>query len=121
MSLCDHQFIWMRDILSVPQIGRYRCSKCGLLALMENTEDGGLKMIPLGFSQLTWTTEKPRKPGWYWYRGPGTNVVPASVDGCNDLRYLDVGLHNNVLSESDSGVPVGEIPGEWAGPLEPPA
>lgn len=64
--------------------------------------------------RLAWTTEKPTKPGFYWYRlndhddspvivsvGPDTDMVGPWPDG-SDSR----------LSKEN---------GEWAGPLEPPA
>src|SRR5215203_7402534 len=28
-------------------------------------------LAPLGATMLTWTTVKPRKPGWYWVRDSG--------------------------------------------------
>ena len=51
--------------------------------------------------QLAWTTEKPTKPGWYWWRskflGPEVRWV-STVKEIYSPNY-----------------------GEWAGPLEVPA
>lgn len=75
---------------------------------------------------LGFTTWKPTKPGWYWWRGgergepvvvqvrytsvPGELVV-ASVHGGSE-QYLTAPPDLHCLEMPD---------GQWAGPLEPPA
>lgn len=59
---------------------------------------------------LTWTTEKPTKPGWYWWRN----------NSCFDPDILKVDvLGDKFVIHRDEDIL--ETPhGEWAGPLEPP-
>ena len=66
-----------------------------------------------GAAAMNWTTDKPTKPGWYWYRGEcdgHTVKVIHFIDDDGDGPYLatseDVALH--------------DLDGEWAGPVEPP-
>ncbi len=61
---------------------------------------------------MTWTTKKPTKTGWYWYRG-----------GCDDtvkvLHYIDDDGDGPYLATSEDRV-LNDLDGEWAGPVEPP-
>jgi hypothetical protein len=54
---------------------------------------------------MTWTSEKPQQPGWYWYREETWTAINSVSGGF--FVYPD-GRH------------VSEMNGEWAGPLEPP-
>lgn len=59
------------------------------------------------------TTEKPTKPGWYWFRTNTENPTMVEV-----VKYKNVCM---VLEpDDDKGVEVLLYDGEWAGPLEPP-
>ncbi len=61
---------------------------------------------------LTWTKEKPTKPGWYWHRTlPGYVHEPIWVGQENGiLKYW------HVVEECWYELP----PGEWAGPIPEP-
>jgi hypothetical protein len=61
-----------------------------------------------GGEGMTWTTEKPTVPGWYWYR---------EIEG--EPEILAIYKDNGQLLIS--GIGLQEFPGEWAGPLKPPA
>ncbi|MEP6959138.1 MAG: hypothetical protein ABI980_10460, partial [Nitrospirota bacterium] len=40
---------------------------------------------------MTWTTEKPSKPGWYWYRSPADRPQVIELIEWNDeLRAVGV-------------------------------
>lgn len=56
---------------------------------------------------MSWTTDKPTMPGFYWYRPIG--------DGTPHVRHLNAQLMDTWSQES-----VEELSGEWAGPLEVP-
>ena len=56
---------------------------------------------------MSWTTEKPSKPGWYWYRE--SKGEPEILSLYKDDGQLLI-----------SGIGLQEFPVEWAGPLEPP-
>lgn len=63
---------------------------------------------------MTWTTDKPTVPGYYWYKA--TEQGPAICDVSN-TRVFWAGL-----DESDSIDLVCKAEGsQWAGPLQPPA
>jgi hypothetical protein len=66
-------------------------------------------------SDPEWTTENPSKPGWYWYRLRTQDTNPAMAHVC------EFGGHLNAVWSNGKSVYVRDIPGEWAGPLEPPA
>jgi hypothetical protein len=64
-------------------------------------------------SDLIWTTKKPTKTGWYWYRGEcdgHTVKVLHCIDDDGDGPYL---------ATSDD-LALTDLAGEWAGPVEPP-
>lgn len=66
---------------------------------------------------MNWTSEKPTKPGWHWYRHSGSSeallVHPAVA--CDQIVQLPgVARAVTFMTEKlDSG--------QWAGPLELPA
>lgn len=73
--------------------------------------------------QMKWTTEKPTKPGWYWYR-----LTPASEYSVVELVW-STGLFNTPavpgLREVRHTVAgrghfsIEGVRGEWQGPIEP--
>ncbi len=78
-------------------------------------------------TSMTWTTDKPTKEGWYWYREPAApdeRKLPRIID----VRMVDDELwtlsHLNRWGEYDgpytsSGRPC-DMFGQWYGPIEPP-
>lgn len=65
---------------------------------------------------MTWTTEKPARPGWYWYRLSHEDYKPEIVS-VNEIGYK----MNAVWPTSGKSEFIEGMLGEWAGPLEPPA
>ncbi len=64
----------------------------------------------LAAPRLTWTTEKPSKVGWYWWRSKG-DVQILSLYECDSLlRAEGIDIHWGVET----------LEGEWAGPIVPP-
>lgn len=68
--------------------------------------------------RLTWTTEKPTKPGWYWARWPklpqfGPEIVLVEQPCGPDTDYFEI--HDVPLCEyiEANGVM------EWQGPIKP--
>lgn len=65
---------------------------------------------------MTWTTEKPTVPGYYWYRIQGNDdqiveVVFSKRDGCFEVYWM----------ADNGGWPLQFTNGaEWAGPIKPP-
>jgi len=66
-----------------------------------------------GTAAMNWTTDKPTKPGWYWYRG--------ECDGhtVKVIHFIDDDGDGPYLATSDD-VALNDLGGEWAGPVEPP-
>jgi hypothetical protein len=63
--------------------------------------------------QLAWTTKRPTKPGWYWYRGQfngNTVKVIHFIDDDGDGPYI----------ATSEDLALNDLEGEWAGPVEPP-
>lgn len=62
-------------------------------------------------ARLQWSPERPTKPGWYWYRGPGEggDLLIVLVDEAGYFQWPDGGF-----SEAE------HTDGDWAGPLDPP-
>ncbi len=52
---------------------------------------------------MTWTLQKPTKPGWYWYREPGLNLdkpMPAWVYQSGQVLYVKLcGAHEGLERE----------------------
>lgn len=64
---------------------------------------------------LTWTTEKPKVAGVYWYRrslGLRGMIVEVEIQG---------GTLTVIGKNAECSGEVAKIEGQWAGPLEPPA
>jgi hypothetical protein len=64
-------------------------------------------------SNLNWTTKKPTKTGWYWYRGE-SNGTTEKV-----LHFIDDDGEGPYIATSE-GLTFDDLTGEWAGPVEPP-
>lgn len=69
---------------------------------------------------MTWTTDKPTKPGWYWHKVRGkepmvVQLIPAP--GQYDPRKLV--LYRDYDGE-ESWTRLSKIRGQFAGPLEIP-
>ena len=62
---------------------------------------------------MNWTSERPAKPGWFWYREEDSE--PAML---NVLDQQNLGL----CARFSDGITfkVSDLKGVWAGPLEPP-
>ena len=60
---------------------------------------------------MTWTIEKPTRPGWYWYRKDEKDIQ-LLVDVRKIEEHLTAAWPNSLTEFIDS------MPGEWAGPLE---
>jgi hypothetical protein len=63
---------------------------------------------------LTWTTEKPKVAGVYWYRhllGLSGIIVEVEFQG---------GTLTVIGENAECSGEVAKIEGQWAGPLEPP-
>jgi hypothetical protein len=65
---------------------------------------------------MTWTTEKPSKPGWYWWRKVGHKPEMLRVSGGYSNMIVSVMLSTRVMSRPIEN----DDEGEWAGPLEAP-
>ena len=55
---------------------------------------------------MTWTTEKPQVPGWYW-------------NWCDDQENKIIVFVDKQLSIEQGGWFISELAGQWSGPLEP--
>lgn len=74
---------------------------------------------------MTWTTETPTQPGWYWYHDPEINLgkpMPAWVFDANKMWWVTLcavhgtsGVHGTVGTHALS-----TCRGHWAGPIVPP-
>lgn len=59
-----------------------------------------------------WSTEKPTKEGWYWYRG---------TDNKPNMVYVYLGLlEMRAAALCDENWEVSSMCGEWFGPIDPP-
>lgn len=65
---------------------------------------------------MIWTTEKPTKPGWYWWRDPYKNNRAPEVCRVMDRKGQLIAYFN------DDSIYLTEFtqPCEWAGPIPEP-
>jgi len=67
---------------------------------------------------MNWTTDKPTKPGWYWYKGEDHDMFHADgiaiVEVIKEEDWL-VCRHSNSDNEW-----IEDSQAQWAGPLEMP-
>jgi len=70
---------------------------------------------------MIWTTEKPVKPGWYWYRADSSIEAHAQVV---HVREPNQELARNEWEVEFTGFETAhkldEQKGEWAGPIPEP-
>ena len=62
-------------------------------------------------SELTWTSEKPTAPGWYWWRSPTDRVMICDVYEWDYMFFV------TTIGEP---LRVGGMAGQWAGPIPEP-
>ncbi len=63
---------------------------------------------------MTWTIEKPTRPGWYWWREHGLPLMGVIVQ-------VQVEADTVYSSGTDAEASLDQmIGGEWFGPLEMP-
>ena len=68
---------------------------------------------------LSWTTETPVVPGWYWYRSKRDRLqILELIQWNNELRTIGVSPGMHAYLETHR-VPSGPE-AEWAGPIPPP-
>ena len=71
-----------------------------------------------------WTTERPKKAGWYWVQWPddpclGPEIVEVTQPHGPDTDYLEISLE---ISDVPMDEYLAEFPSvEFQGPLEPEA
>ncbi len=78
---------------------------------------------------MTWTTDKPTQPGWYWVRNLSSELLPwtpaqlvhitkSEEDQGSFITY--VGAYYGDETDEELSEDMDGVSGEWAGPLEPP-
>jgi len=73
----------------------------------------------LGGKRVNWTTDKPTKPGWYWYKSQRDRMqIVDLIEWNNGLRVIGIaeGMYAQLVTHR---CPYGPD-AEWAGPLESP-
>jgi hypothetical protein len=67
---------------------------------------------------MTWTTNKPTKVGWYWYRkDPHSHAHPVKIYDAGIVLYL---WPLDDYAKAHITVKLDDCSGEFAGPMEPP-
>ena len=66
-------------------------------------------------SSLTWKTDKPTTPGWYWCQMQDMRPHVVEVVEATDSRRLTIAQTETYLADLEPEHY------RWAGPLEPPA
>jgi len=62
---------------------------------------------------LTWTQEKPKQPGWYRYKYPEGKIMVLHVASVSEGAFFE--------GQTKTAWPWDYYPGEWQGPIQPPA
>jgi len=70
-------------------------------------------MSRTGDGEMIWTTEKPTKPGWYWYR---KNEQEKSLLKLGVYTFSD---QMKAIWPSGRSESVISMSGEWSGPVGP--
>ena len=73
----------------------------------------------LGGKRVNWTTDKPTKPGWYWYKSQRDRMqIVDLIEWNNGLRVIGIaeGMYSQLVTHR---FPYGPD-AEWAGPLDSP-
>jgi hypothetical protein len=121
MNECRHE--WADDQSSDERM--FVCLKCGqrleagpLTALIIKSEQQlGMTIDPTSLAviqgadmPLSWTTERPAVPGWFWFEDFTLKIGPVIVMWTGS-EYSLAGTEGMFLPSDQS---------QWAGPLEPP-
>lgn len=73
---------------------------------------------PVTRAGLVWTEDAPSVPGFYWYRGVGSD--DADLRGQTQPVEVSLSLRAAFVCGSESFKYLTEMGGRWAGPLEAP-
>ena len=68
---------------------------------------------------MNWTTDKPTRPGWYWYKSKRDRMqIVDLIEWNNGLRIIGIAqsMYSHLVTHE---FPYGPE-AEWAGPLESP-
>lgn len=68
---------------------------------------------------LTWTDQKPDKPGWYWYRTQRQSTFHPPFDAIVHVNFQPQDAP--MVSCGNDWRYLSDCPGQWAGPIQPPA
>ena len=71
---------------------------------------------------MTWSTDKPTQPGWYWYRGNDYFDEDVIVEVKDSIGELCV-FHYRFIAQGEDEVcpePIESFRGQWAGPIPMP-
>jgi hypothetical protein len=118
MNECRHE--WADVTRDVRDERVFLCGKCKLQKVVGTFKNLVIEAErQLGNPALSWTTEKPSKPGWYWFRfGPIDEPVMFCIFVRAGTRGGELWVRHVLPLISEK--PVSYYDGQWAGPLEPP-
>ena len=66
-------------------------------------------------NKMTWTTEKPTKDGWYWYKDRNFLTTMARIYDFEEDEIILVHI-----PEFKKRFEICDLNGEWAGPIPEP-
>lgn len=69
---------------------------------------------------MKWTTEKPTKEGWYWYRQYRNNGIRKGSFYPPRIAEVEAGLMIWEFMTEDAYTNVIDLNGQWSGPIQPP-
>jgi hypothetical protein len=67
---------------------------------------------------MKWTTDKPTKPGWYWYKGEDPDIEHA--DGIAIVEVIKEEDRLVCRHSNDDNEWIEYSQAQWAGPLKAP-
>ena len=69
---------------------------------------------------MKWTSTKPTRPGWYWWRNASSCEDSISLVVYVEITPNGVGKGCVSFAYGERYRQLKQMNGEWAGPLEPP-
>lgn len=116
---CHHNWAEVEQLPQGQAVSIIKCESCQLIALTFKTHPEGVggTLKPLGYGTPQWTSYKPIKEGWYWFRIVGEVDRTMIRVTLNDEGLLQAEEPSSWVERSDVFDTSAE---EWAGPLEEP-
>lgn len=97
---------------------RAHCKGCGATGPSSN-DSKDMAALYWNAASLEWTTTRPRKPGFYFYKSSKGRIWVTHIERLELVHRH--GITGIMMVDGDVEQELDRLPGQWAGPIPEPA